>query len=229
MRKLPWPRQVCAFSLTTKLNAINFTLRPFYPNRAESLLSLWTRFNCGNTDLIAWVANVFAWDPRNLGRLLVTEHFQQKHTYSNGENLFRNTRNCVCNNRSNVGIWWDETVPRGPQGSCFTQMTNKAPPPPPHPVMKSRNEAPHRKYSQYKNILCTRIHSRESIMEHVFPLYRSGCSVPIQGHLICDFWWTKRNRYRFFSEHFLRISLSVKFHHISNSCPFLLYHRSNVV
>ena len=91
---------------------------------------------------------------------LLRTYFQRKHMYSAGKTLFRNNRNCVCSNTSNVGIWWDETVPRMPQGSCFTQMTKQAPPQP--TVMHSRNEAPDRKYSQYMNILCTRIHSKET-------------------------------------------------------------------
>jgi hypothetical protein len=40
-------------------------------------------------------------------------------------------------------------------------------------------------------------------------------SVSIPGHSTWDLWWTRWNRDRLFSEKFFRISLSVKFHHIS--------------
>jgi hypothetical protein len=110
-------------------------------------------FNC------LFVATVFACVPRNSGRVLITDILSAEAYVLNRENIFRNNRNCVYSNTGNVGIWWDETVPRVPQGSCFTQMTKQAPPLP--TVMHSRNEARDQKDSQYLNILCTRVHSRQ--------------------------------------------------------------------
>jgi hypothetical protein len=76
-----------------------------------------------------------------------------------------------------IRVTWEydemKQYPECPRGSCFTQMTKQAPP---HPtVMHSRNEALDRKYSQYMNILCTRIHGETERNGVWFPEEGESC------------------------------------------------------